>query len=92
VHALLRSFGLSLEGEPVAPRRVPVHYRLVAQDHPSFIPGRAAWIVTTAAGKDVVLGLLGELAPEVLVRWDVHFPASGFELRLDPLRALIGAR
>ena len=30
----------------------------------------------------MVLGLLGELHPEVLVRWDVHFPAAGFELRL----------
>lgn len=78
---LLRSFGLGFRegGKRGA-------YRLTLRDHPSFIPGRAAWV---EAGEQV-LGLLGEVHPEVLERWGCGQPAVVFELRLDALRAIAG--
>ncbi|MEK9172348.1 MAG: phenylalanine--tRNA ligase subunit beta, partial [Nitrospirota bacterium] len=50
-------------------------------EHPSFIEGRVARI--EFAGKPI--GLIGELHPEVLERWQITMPCSMFELTLDPL-------
>jgi phenylalanyl-tRNA synthetase beta chain len=79
LHQLLRSFGLGFQAGPRP-------YALALVDHPSFIPGRVARV--TAAGED--LGLLGELHPDVLVRWGLYAPAVAFELRLDALRRALG--
>jgi phenylalanyl-tRNA synthetase beta chain len=49
--------------------------------HPWFLPGRAAEIVI--GGKPV--GLLGELHPEVLTRWQLSTPAAAFEIALGAL-------
>jgi phenylalanyl-tRNA synthetase beta chain len=58
-------------------------YTLEAVSHPSFLEGRAGSIV--CAGRAV--GLIGELHPEVLERWEIAMPAAVFEVRLDELLA-----
>ena len=50
--------------------------------HPSFIDGRTAAIVIDG---DVV-GVVGEVHPEVLVEHELELPVSAFELRLDALQ------
>ncbi len=49
--------------------------------HPSFIDGRVGRI--ELGGKPV--GLIGELHPEVLERWQIAMPCSMFELAIAPL-------
>jgi phenylalanyl-tRNA synthetase beta chain len=56
-------------------------YRLEPIAHPSFIEGRVGRI--EFGGTPV--GLIGELHPEVLERWQIVMPCSAFELALDPL-------
>lgn len=57
-------------------------YRLESVQHPSFLEGRAGRIV----GDDgVVLGVIGEVHPEVLERWQVTVPAVSFEIDLSAL-------
>jgi phenylalanyl-tRNA synthetase beta chain len=82
LHQLLRSFGLEYGDS----------YQLVMQDHPSFIPGRAARVRAKARGREEELGLLGELHPEILAseRMKIFVPAVAFELRLDALFQLVG--
>lgn len=58
-----------------------IEYRLVAGEHQSFIAGRMGYVY---AGDEVV-GLIGEIHPEVLERWDIHIPCSTFEVDLDRL-------
>jgi len=56
-------------------------YRLHPTSHPSFLEGRVAQILVD----DQPIGLIGELHPEVLERWQISMPCSMFELTLDPL-------
>ncbi|HEV8243020.1 MAG TPA: phenylalanine--tRNA ligase subunit beta [Nitrospirales bacterium] len=56
-------------------------YRLTPTVHPSFMDGRVAHIMID----DKPVGLIGELHPEVLERWQITMPCSAFELALDPL-------
>jgi phenylalanyl-tRNA synthetase beta chain len=56
-------------------------YRLQSTSHPSFLEGRVAQILVD----DQPIGLIGELHPEVLERWQINMPCSMFELTLDPL-------
>ena len=56
-------------------------YRLTPIVHPSFMDGRVAHIMID----DKPVGLIGELHPEVLERWQITMPCSAFELALDPL-------
>ena len=56
--------------------------RLQATEHPTFISGRAARI--QVAGRDV--GLIGEIHPEVLERWEIGAPCAAFEIGLDLLK------
>ena len=58
-----------------------VPYSLESLDHPSFLIGRTGRIVSR--GQNV--GLIGELHPEVLERWQVSMPAAVFELDLEGL-------
>ncbi len=50
-------------------------------EDPRFIPGRAAAI--SVAGRRV--GVMGEVAPEVLERWGIQMPCAAAELVLDDL-------
>jgi phenylalanyl-tRNA synthetase beta chain len=49
--------------------------------HPSFIDGRAAKVMLE--GKEI--GLIGEIAPEVLDAFGIDMPVSGFEIDLEEL-------
>jgi phenylalanyl-tRNA synthetase beta chain len=56
-------------------------YRLEPIQHPSFLAGRVGSIVSE--GKQV--GVIGELHPEVLERWQIGVPAVAFEIDLTEL-------
>ncbi len=56
-------------------------YSLEPIQHPSFLAGRVGSIVSE--GKQI--GLIGELHPEVLERWQIGVPAVAFEIDLTEL-------
>ncbi|MBX3349377.1 MAG: phenylalanine--tRNA ligase subunit beta [Nitrospira sp.] len=56
-------------------------YRLEPVPHPSFLEGRAGRILV--AGKPV--GIIGEIHPEVLERWQITMPVVAFDLNLSQL-------
>ena len=56
-------------------------YSLEPIQHPSFLAGRVGSIVSE--GKQV--GVIGELHPEVLERWQIAVPAVAFEIDLTEL-------
>ena len=82
LHALLQTLDVPF-GTPSASGRA---YSLDLVEHPSFIPGRAAWVVLHAGEAQDRIGLIGELHPAVLEAWKIYTPASAFELCLDTLR------
>ncbi|MFQ5779288.1 MAG: phenylalanine--tRNA ligase subunit beta, partial [Nitrospiria bacterium] len=49
--------------------------------HPSFIEGRAGKIILM--NREV--GLIGELNPEVLTRWQIGMPCAAFEIEIEKL-------
>jgi phenylalanyl-tRNA synthetase beta chain len=49
--------------------------------HPSFLEGRAGRILVS--GKPV--GVIGEVHPEVLERWQISMPVVAFDLNLSQL-------
>lgn len=53
-------------------------YSLEPVQHPAFLEGRAGQVVV--AGKP--LGLIGEVHPEVLERWQIAVPVAAFEVNL----------
>jgi len=56
-------------------------------EHPSFIPGRVAYV---SVGEDVV-GQVGEVHPQVVSNWGLEMPVAAFELNLTALyKALKG--
>jgi phenylalanyl-tRNA synthetase beta chain len=59
-----------------------IKYRLVRSDHRSFIKGRAADVLVS--GKRA--GIVGEINPVVLEKWNLDRPVACFELDLDALR------
>lgn len=59
-------------------------YSLDPVQHPSFLEGRAGRIVV--AGKP--LGVIGEVHPEVLERWQIAVPVVAFEVNLSQLAEL----
>src|SRR5438309_1130072 len=54
-------------------------YALTPTDHPSFLEGR----VGRVEREGNAVGLIGELHPEVLERWQITMPCSAFELVID---------
>jgi phenylalanyl-tRNA synthetase beta chain len=56
-------------------------YRLEPVPHPSFLEGRAGTILVS--GKPV--GIIGELHPEVLERWQIAMPVVAFDVNLSQL-------
>jgi len=57
-------------------------YSMEPIQHPSFLEGRAGQIVLEDG---TVLGVIGELHPEVLERWQITVPAVAFEVDLTKL-------
>jgi phenylalanyl-tRNA synthetase beta chain len=56
--------------------------RLEEIEHPSFIPGRAAKVFLSSGR---YLGLLGEVHPEVLRKWEISVPVAAFEIDLESM-------
>ncbi len=56
-------------------------YTLEPLAHPSFLPGRAGQVMSDG----VALGLIGEVHPEVLERWQIGVPVVAFEVNLTSL-------
>jgi phenylalanyl-tRNA synthetase beta chain len=56
-------------------------YSLEPVPHPSFLEGRAGKIVVAGHG----LGVIGEVHPEVLERWQIGVPVVAFDLNLSQL-------
>jgi phenylalanyl-tRNA synthetase beta chain len=54
-------------------------YTLTPIDHPSFLEGRVGRVEQDGTP----VGLIGELHPEVLERWQITMPCSAFELVID---------
>jgi phenylalanyl-tRNA synthetase beta chain len=59
-------------------------YSLEPVQHPSFLEGRAGHIIV--AGKPV--GVIGEVHPEVLERWQISVPVVSFDVNLSQLTEL----
>ncbi|MCP9455070.1 MAG: phenylalanine--tRNA ligase subunit beta [Nitrospira sp.] len=62
---------------------VGITYVLEPISHPSFLEGRVGKIV--ASNTMLELGLIGELHPEVLERWQIAVPVTAFEINLSRL-------
>jgi len=58
-----------------------IKYKLVAKNHPSFIPGRSAEIVVNKKS----IGFIGELHPAVLANWKIEMPVAAFEINIEKL-------
>jgi len=56
-------------------------YSLEPVNHPSFLEGRAGRIVVSGTA----IGIIGELHPEVLERWQIGVPVVAFEVNLSQL-------
>jgi len=56
-------------------------YSLDPVTHPSFLDGRAGRIIVS----DTAIGVIGELHPEVLERWQIGVPVVAFEVNLSRL-------
>jgi phenylalanyl-tRNA synthetase beta chain len=59
-------------------------YSLEPMQHPSFLEGRAGRILVS--GKPV--GVIGEIHPEVLERWQIAMPVVAFDVNLSQLITL----
>jgi phenylalanyl-tRNA synthetase beta chain len=64
-------------------------WRVEGAPRPFLHPGRSASVVTA---EGVELGWVGELHPLVLREWELHGPASGFELEVDVIHELTRER
>jgi phenylalanyl-tRNA synthetase beta chain len=62
-------------------RNLGIEYDLRSTNHPSFIKGRTADIFS--GGKRI--GIVGEINPIVLERWELEKPVVGFEVDLEKL-------
>jgi phenylalanyl-tRNA synthetase beta chain len=54
---------------------------------PTFFPGRAATIIYRSGlegAKEIVLGALGILHPNVLMNFEIPYPCSALEFNLEP--------
>ncbi len=58
-----------------------IAYRIEPLDHPSFLQGRAGRVLV----KETSLGIIGELHPEVLERWQITMPTVVFEMEVGKL-------
>jgi len=57
--------------------------RLSPTTHPTFIDGRVGEI--RLLPEETPIGLIGEIHPEVLTRWQITMPTVAFEIALDPV-------
>ena len=60
-------------------RSMHSNYSLKDATHPSFIPGRCAFVYSG----NKILGVIGEIHPKVLKNWNIEMPVSAFEIKLE---------
>lgn len=53
-------------------------YKLRKSKHESFIEGRVAEILVN----NKIVGIIGEMRPEVLMNWKIEMPVAAFELEI----------
>ncbi len=58
-----------------------IEYRLEPVPHPSFLEGRAGCVLVA----DKPVGVIGEVHPEVLERWQITMPVVAFDVNLSQL-------
>jgi len=63
-------------------------YSVSEADDPRFIPGRCARIICDG----IVVGLYGEIHPQVLENWGIQMPCAAVEIDLDELLAKRSSR
>lgn len=66
-------------------RNLKLKYELIPTTHESFIEGRVAKIVVEK--KEV--GIIGELNPYVLEKWNIVFPVAAFEINVNEILSLV---
>jgi phenylalanyl-tRNA synthetase beta chain len=64
-------------------RELGAAYSIEVCDLPTFIPGRGAYVVVDGAR----VGMFGEMAPQVVVDFEINHPVIMFELDLDGIMA-----
>ena len=69
----------------VIPKNKRISYSPGRKDTGVFADGRSAQISVADSEKDEVVGYVGEVAPDVLVRYGLKVPVAGFELSLESL-------
>ena len=57
--------------------------RLSPTTHPTFIDGRVGAVLLLP--EEEPIGVIGEIHPEVLTRWQIGMPTVAFEIALDPI-------
>ncbi len=72
--ALIKDFGGSIKTVPT--------------ENPAFIPGRVAMVHAVVKGQEIVMGVLGEIHPQVLENFKLVYPVSAFEIQLSPLSSI----
>ena len=65
-------------------QRLGTTYELETAESNEFIQGRTARIII--AGKEV--GLIGEVSPILLEKWEVYMPSAAFEIDLSLISTL----
>jgi phenylalanyl-tRNA synthetase beta chain len=73
LHAVLEALFYSLS----------VKYRLDSISHPTFMEGRTGVILVN----EQEVGLIGEVAPEILSRWQIGMPSVAIEIQVESLSA-----
>lgn len=58
-------------------------YRLSPHSHPTFIPGRSGTIEILPRNGAAIAGIIGEVHPEVLTRWQIGMPSAAFEIAIS---------
>lgn len=56
-------------------------YELTPKEHPSFIGGRAASVISQGEK----IGFIGEINPQVLERWRIEAPVAAFEVDVNQM-------
>jgi phenylalanyl-tRNA synthetase beta chain len=57
--------------------------RLSPYVHPTFIQGRSGAIAITPRNGAEIAGIIGEVHPEVLTRWQIGMPTAAFEIAIS---------
>ena len=66
-------------------RQIGILCEVKSSEHPSFIQGRFGRVYF----KNKEIGIIGEVAPQVLANFNIPYPVAGFEINLAELMKLV---